>query len=78
MPTATMGNPTRTNRSCSYRAESRACVHEPAVHETVAAVSASPAAAADQPRTSTRSRVTYASTVKKAKVSRPRRSTAVG
>ena len=61
IPMATTGNPTRTNASCANRGDSRACVHDPAVQERVAAVSASPAAAADQPRTSTRSRATYAS-----------------
>src|SRR5439155_1745439 len=78
MPAATTGKPTRTKRSCGTRADRRAWVHDPAVHETVAAVRAMPAPAADQPRTSTRSSATYASTVKKAIVNRPRRRTAVG
>jgi hypothetical protein len=78
IPIATTGKPTRTNHSCGIRTDNRAWVHEPAVHETVAAVRAMPAAAADQPRTSTRRRATYASIVKKANVSTPRNRIAVG
>ncbi len=78
MDRATTGKPSRTNRSGPIRGESRAWIQLPAVQESVAAVSATPAVVADQPRTSTRSSATYASMQKKAKVSTPRSRTAVG